>query len=103
MLKSLIVCVCAGLALSLCLSDTVWPMATAQSADGGTLHPAPVTSDTLEYCTGLARELTQVRDAPQETRDLTVEGERMCRHGYIVGGILRLRRAMAALRAGASP
>jgi hypothetical protein len=72
----------------------------------GVQPPDPtVTSDSTEYCdvllnkfTGLAR--TAVLPPPTEAALLSEEGERMCVHGQIRGGIMRLRRALMILRHG---
>ena len=62
-----------------------------------------VISDTPEYC-GVLRDriagLVQEEPGamPAEVAELSMEGERMCEHGHIRGGLLRLRRAIAILR-----
>jgi hypothetical protein len=62
-----------------------------------------MTSDTMEYCTelhdrvdGLAREADTQR--AEQARDLTEEGERLCKTGRTRSGILRLRRAYILVR-----
>jgi hypothetical protein len=63
-----------------------------------------VITDTPEYCWHLANEVAaaqrQVREPSPDVRMLAGEGQRMCDHGLIRGGILRLRRALLLLRAG---
>ncbi len=57
-----------------------------------------VTTDTSDYCAALA---AQVRSAQSQSADvlrLSSEGEAMCRQGMIIGGLHRLRRALAILR-----
>jgi len=70
---------------------------------GGTATDPIVTSDSPEYCgvllhriTGLSR--TTNLPPPLEAAALSQEGERMCVHGQIRGGVMRLRRALAILR-----
>jgi hypothetical protein len=79
----------------LCMSQP----AGAQSRD------PTVTSDSIEYCdvllskfTGLVRSATL--PPPTEASTLSEEGERMCVHGQVRGGIMRLRRALMILRHG---
>jgi hypothetical protein len=63
-----------------------------------------VMSDTPEYCWHLANEVAaeqhEAREPSPDVRMLAGEGQRMCDHGLIRGGILRLRRALLLLRAG---
>ena len=63
-----------------------------------------ITTDTPEYCWHLANEVAatprEFRQLPPDVRVLAVEGQRMCDHGLIRGGIMRLRRALLMLRAG---
>jgi len=63
-----------------------------------------VMTDTPEYCWHLANEVAatprELRLLPPEVRMLALEGQRMCDHGLIRGGILRLRRALLLLRSG---
>jgi hypothetical protein len=61
--------------------------------------PMEVTTDTPEYCEHLVnrvRDLVEIAapPPPREVANLSVEGQRMCEHGQIRGGIMRLRRAL---------
>ncbi len=66
--------------------------------------PMQVMTDTPEYCWHLASQVAstprQLYQLPPEVRILAMEGRRMCDHGLIRGGILRLRRALLLMRAG---
>lgn len=66
-------------------------------------QPVRVTTDTLEYCDHLLARVVQMRDAqpfaPEEVDRLTAEGRRMCAHGLVRRGIMRLRRALVRLQA----
>jgi len=61
-----------------------------------------VTTHTREHCAELAVHASQLRRAhpgPQREADVLVsEGERLCAHGQIRPGIIRLRRAIMLLR-----
>lgn len=60
-----------------------------------------VTSDTPAYCDVLINRIGDLSHAvptPREAMRLSMEGEKMCGHGQIRGGITRLRRALAILR-----
>jgi hypothetical protein len=64
-----------------------------------------VTSDSPEYCDVLMNRISGLSHAaamppPTEAATLSEEGERMCVHGQIRGGILRLRRALVLMRHG---
>lgn len=59
----------------------------------------PLTTDTPEYCSELLQRLQRVEQngahtMPQDVHQLSQQGELMCSHGDVRGGILRLRRAM---------
>ena len=61
--------------------------------------PMEVTTDKPEYCMYLldrVSELVRVatEPVPHEVADLTTEGHRMCNHGQVRSGILRLRSAI---------
>lgn len=65
----------------------------------GQSPPERLITDTPEYCAQLIERVHQAerargRPAPQDARVLSEEGELMCDHGEVRGGILRLRRAM---------
>jgi hypothetical protein len=65
--------------------------------------PMRVMTDTPEYCWHLATEFSaaqrHARDLPPKIRVLAREGQSMCDHGLILGGIRRLRRALLLLQA----
>ena len=90
---------CAVLQLAAITQVCMSQPAGAQSRD------PPVTSDSTEYCDVLLNKFAGLaRDAamppPTEAAELSEEGERMCVHGQIRGGIMRLRRALIILRHG---
>jgi hypothetical protein len=65
--------------------------------------PAEITSDTPEYCLHLldrVSALVNVAPAPppQEVTALSAEGQRMCDHGQVRGGIMRLRHALLLMQ-----
>ena len=73
----------------------------------GQSSPMEVTTDTPEYCLHLldrVSELVRIATAPvpREVTDLTTEGHRMCAHGQIRGGIMRLRSAVMIMETGDS-
>jgi len=64
-----------------------------------------VTSDTPEYCRHLVNrvhDLVQIAAPPPplEVADLSLQGQRMCEHGQVRGGIMRLRRALMLMMHG---
>ena len=56
-----------------------------------------VTSDSEAYCHTLSGVIASHSDLPREVRELKQEGDGMCEHGKIRGGITRLRRALLVL------
>jgi hypothetical protein len=67
--------------------------------DQGPDTPMEVTSDTPEYCLKLLDRVSELvrlsaEPAPAEVTMLSTEGDRLCHHGQLRGGILRLRRAL---------
>jgi len=56
--------------------------------------PMKVTSDTPDYCLGLAQRLDGRANMLPEARSLSVEGRRMCQSGHVHAGLARVRRAM---------
>jgi hypothetical protein len=76
------------------------------SREGSAQSPDPtVTSDSPEYCGVLVNRISGMTRAsmvppPTEVAELWEEGQRMCVHGQIRGGIMRLRRALAIMRHG---
>jgi hypothetical protein len=77
--------------------------ASGQGLDGDS-ERMRVMTDTPEYCWHLANEVAttprEFRLLPPDVRVLATEGRRMCDHGLVRGGILRLRRALLMLRSG---
>jgi len=63
-----------------------------------------VMTDTPEFCWHLVNKVAAAQrdphDVPPDVRMLAREGQRMCDHGLIKAGILRLRRALMLLRDG---
>lgn len=61
-----------------------------------------VITHTREYCDELSARAGQLRTAhghvPAEAALLAAEGDRLCAHGQIRPGIMRLRRAIMLLR-----
>ncbi|MBO0711380.1 MAG: hypothetical protein J2P47_08925 [Acetobacteraceae bacterium] len=58
-----------------------------------------LTTDTPEYCSELLQRVQQVEQnrghtMSKDVLQLSQQGELMCSHGEVRGGILRLRRAM---------
>ena len=89
----MIQCISLGMAVALAISMPLG--ALAQTRD-----PA-ITSDTTAYCGALMNRINGMARAggmPREAVILSIEGERMCEHGRVRGGILRLRRAIAIIR-----
>ncbi len=56
-----------------------------------------LTTDTPQYCTQLARQITDRHSTLPEVGRLLSEGRDMCDRGQIRGGIRRLRRALLLL------
>jgi hypothetical protein len=81
-----------------------WLMA---SQDDGNDDSLRVITHTREHCAELAVHASQLRLAhpgPHREADvLAREGERLCEHGQIRPGIIRLRRAIMLLRTPAPP
>jgi hypothetical protein len=79
------------------------PSAGGQSMHSSESDPMRVMSDTPEYCWHLASEFytaqRRAHDLPPDVRVLAHEGQSMCDHGLIRGGIRRLRRALLLLQA----
>lgn len=93
----------APIPIALLLLPGAFAPAAAQVRDPVQVRVPTVISDTPEYCgvlknriDGLAQETPGAM--PAEVAELSMEGERMCEHGHIRGGLLRLRRAIAILR-----
>jgi len=60
-------------------------------------QPVMVISDTYEYCMRLQRMIQQAPGRPKDVNLLLIEGHRMCEHGEIRRGVLRLRTALWTL------
>ena len=101
-------CLPAALAAAIGIAAGAAP-AAAQSwappppavADRG---PMPVTTDTPEYCVFMLNKVRAMqRAAPMPSPDvrlLIFEGRRMCEHGLVRPGIMRLRMAWRLLAEG---
>ena len=61
-------------------------------------NPLTVTTDTSEYCLGLADRMDADADMPAHARVLWHSGRALCEHGHVRAGLVRLRRAMRMLR-----
>jgi len=76
-------------------------VAFSQSPSDAPAGPLTVTTDSPAYCDGLAARIAAERQARVSTQPdvqrLADEGQRMCDHGLIRGGLLRLRRALLML------
>lgn len=60
--------------------------------------PMAVITDTTDYCEELHRRLKACDTADADVLVLIREGQQMCDHGEVRGGILRLRRALLIAR-----
>ncbi len=92
-----------GPAMRIRLQIAVWVslfvLATAARAQ---TPPPRITSDTAEYCAALKQRFDGIARRAQtpvtaEVSELYIAGGRMCEHGQIRGGLLRLRRAIVIL------
>ncbi len=89
----------ALLATGLVLGPPLAPPVGGQAVGGGAGPVERVTTDTPEYCAFLLNRLRvklqdHSRPYPEEVSALSDQGERMCDHGEVPAGILRLRRAI---------
>jgi hypothetical protein len=70
----------------------------------GYAPPPHMTTPTAQYCAHLSGELARAQDRglpmTAEARVLAMEGNRMCERGHYLGGVVRLRRALAIMRNG---
>jgi len=62
-----------------------------------------VTSHSIEYCNKLATRIDALVfgahvPPPSDVTELSVEGKRMCEHGQMRGGIMRLRKALMMMQ-----
>ena len=75
--------------------------ALSQSPPAASSGPLTVTTDTPAYCDNLAARIEAERQAhptaQPEVQTLAEEGQHMCDHGLIRGGLTRLRRAWLLL------
>ena len=88
-------------ALSTAVAAWLAAQAPAQAIQGVDQDPMTVTTDTSEYCLGLADRMDTEGDMPAHARVLWRSGRSMCENGHVRGGLLRLRRAMQMLRGAA--
>jgi hypothetical protein len=63
--------------------------------------PMTVTTDTPEYCLGLAGRMDSQGPMTPNARVLWERGRTLCEHGHIRSGLARLRRAMLVMRGAA--
>jgi hypothetical protein len=56
-----------------------------------------LTTDTLQYCAQLAKQVTDRHSTIPDVQRLLADGTDMCGRGQIRGGIRRLRRALVIL------
>lgn len=75
------------------LCALLWAQAAAAQQ-----KPMAVITDTTDYCEELHRRLTACDPTDSEILMLIREGQQMCDHGEVRGGILRLRRALIMAR-----
>lgn len=62
-----------------------------------------VTTDSQEYCTGLAQRFATLPRAEEEpARTLAADGQRLCSSGHVRTGVAKLRRALRAAMTGPS-
>ena len=57
-----------------------------------------ITTDTPEYCIGLADRMAAQGDMPPHARALWRTGRRMCEQGDVLQGLARIRHAMMMVR-----
>jgi hypothetical protein len=60
-------------------------------------------TDTQEYCAHLRDRLgvlitSSVSPPPHEVADLSAQGQTLCAHGHVRGGVQRLRRALIIMQ-----
>ena len=72
------------------LMASLFLAASLCSPDG----PVTVTSDTKDYCMGLASRMDTADTMPPHARTLWSLGRSMCENGHVRSGLFRLRRAM---------
>ncbi len=77
--------------------------ADAAAFDAADDHAMVVTTDTDAYCRSLSSELASHVPLPRDVSDLKRQGDGLCRHGEVRGGIARLRRALVVLNPNAAP
>ena len=81
--------------LSLVLADIAGASPSTEPLDNRAMV---VTSDTSAYCRSLSDMIAARRPLPLEVKELKSQGDGMCLHGKIRGGITRLRRALVVLK-----
>ena len=59
--------------------------------------PITVTSDTVEYCTQLARQVAERHSTLPDVTRLLDEGRDLCEQGEVRHGIRQIRRALVML------
>jgi hypothetical protein len=76
-------------------------LVASPSMIAGAEDPVTITTDTPEYCIGLADRMRAEGDMPPHARLLWHNGLAMCEHGQVRDGLARLRRAMLMMRGAA--
>ncbi len=82
---------------------TALPSLAIPGALAQEIPTASITTDTLEYCVSLQHMVVQRGSRLPEVQHLLKEGRRMCDHGEIRVGILKLRQALILSRRHVEP
>ncbi len=85
--------ICGLTAIVLCLAGPLRAQATLPE----------LMTDTPEYCAQLGERLDvliggSATPPPREVTDLSVQGQTLCAHGHVRGGVQRLRRALIIMQ-----
>ena len=94
-------CLAAALGLATTEPAAAQPWTPPPDADR---PPMPIITDTPEYCAFLAAKIRAMqRTAPVPSPDvrlLAFEGRRLCEHGQVRAGVMRMRMAWRLLTGG---
>ncbi len=88
-----LLCIPLGIALSMAARLD----GTRQASSTADRHVLVITSDSQRYCRALCEAIDAHGTLPRELTELRAQGEAMCRHGQVQGGLARLRRALLVL------
>ena len=94
----------AALCMSLCIPIGIAVILTTRQEgrrrDAAAIdrHTLVITSDSAPYCRALCNAIDARGALPREVSELRTQGEAMCRHGQVRGGLARLRRALLVLQ-----